>query len=125
METEALFRNALVSELPTAFCLTRQRVPTLKHHSEHEVSKGAYVFNTGKDLLIIATGSEVHLALTNCLNCLPVSIISMHRLYLCPCWEMFALQDKGLPRLCDVATMRETWLRLKQGQRSDGNVMSA
>lgn len=51
---------------PTAICLTRQNVPVLENTDPSQVERGAYI--VGKeikklDLIIIATGSEVSLAL--------------------------------------------------------------
>jgi len=54
---------------PTALCLTRQSVPVLDrsiYPKAQEVSKGAYVLSEARgapEMIIIATGSEVHLAL--------------------------------------------------------------
>ena len=94
-ETEVLMRKALESNLPSAICLTRQKVPYLKLPKEQLAlaAKGAYVIQDAPDanLLLIATGSEVALALEVAAQ-LPsyrCRIVSM------PCWELFAAQSKS------------------------------
>jgi len=84
---------------PTALFLSRQNIPTIdrqKYASAKGLHKGAYVLYKSKDgtpdLIIIAAGSEVTLAL----NCIPeleekglnTRVVSM------PCWELFEAQDK-------------------------------
>ncbi len=95
VETEALMRRALAMELPSALCLTRQKVPYLDLPREKVANavKGAYVvYDTpGADLLIIATGSEVGLALDAApkLKGHKVRVVSM------PCWELFEQQPQS------------------------------
>ncbi|MBI4512517.1 MAG: transketolase [Gemmatimonadetes bacterium] len=68
-ETAAAWRVAVESRKPVALVLTRQKVPVLDPDAyaiEDGVRKGAYVLAEceGKpDVILIATGSEVHLAL--------------------------------------------------------------
>jgi transketolase len=69
-ETAAAWAVALRrTEGPTALCLSRQGVSVLdrtRHPAPDHVTKGAYVLSDcpgEPDILIIATGSEVHLAL--------------------------------------------------------------
>ncbi len=94
LETEVLMRVAVDLELPSAFCLTRQKVsyvPGGKSVAEG-AKKGAYVVADAADpnLIIIATGSEVGLALKASANLkgYRVRVVSM------PCWELFAEQPK-------------------------------
>lgn len=66
-ETNAAWRLALEStSTPTALVLTRQGLPTLEGSSYEGVSKGAYVISEANkknaDALLLATGSEVQLA---------------------------------------------------------------
>ncbi|WP_018922442.1 transketolase [Salsuginibacillus kocurii] len=68
-ETSAAWRVAMESsDQPTALVLTRQGLPTLEGTADHAyegVKKGAYVVREAKqnpDLLLLATGSEVSLA---------------------------------------------------------------
>ncbi|WP_102028311.1 transketolase [Salirhabdus sp. Marseille-P4669] len=70
-ETNAAWQLALESEdQPTALVLTRQGLPTLESTKENAyegVKRGAYVVSKGEkaeaDVLLLATGSEVHLAI--------------------------------------------------------------
>lgn len=67
-ETVAIWRRALVEhDNPIALCLSRQAVPSLAGLGDTtDATRGAYVLRDPSgtvDVLIIATGSEVHLAL--------------------------------------------------------------
>ncbi|HFB54477.1 MAG TPA: transketolase, partial [Hellea balneolensis] len=83
---------------PSALILTRQGLPTLRleHNDENLVAKGAYVLTDvdgERDITLLATGSEVHLAveaakaLAN--NGIKACVVSM------PCWELFEQQDEA------------------------------
>lgn len=99
-ETAAAWKVAMEStNKPTALVLTRQGLPTIKDTSEtayEGVSKGAYIISSSKkevaDALLLATGSEVNLAveaqkaLAN--EGIDVSVISM------PSWDRFEAQSK-------------------------------
>lgn len=99
-ETAAAWKVAMEStNKPTALVLTRQGLPTIKDTSEtayEGVSKGAYIISAAKkeeaDALLLATGSEVNLAveaqkaLAN--DGIDVSVISM------PSWDRFETQSK-------------------------------
>ncbi|MDE3269325.1 MAG: transketolase, partial [Pseudomonadota bacterium] len=69
------------------------QLPALKQSSRHGASRGAYILTQGKDLLLIATGSEVFIAIA-CAELLArqhdihAQVVSM------PCWELFAEQDR-------------------------------
>lgn len=112
-ETEILMRSAVGLQYPSAFCLTRQKVPYLNLSAETLAlaSKGAYVIwesaslanhpSSHPDLIIIGTGSEVSLALAAAQSLdtgkdapqgsvkpgIKVRVVSM------PCWELFEKQD--------------------------------
>lgn len=100
-ETAASWRVAMEqSEGPVALVLSRQNLPVLESEQypslEQGVPKGAYVLaeapeNSPGDLTIIATGSEVHLALASqkylADDRLMARIVSM------PSWELFAKQS--------------------------------
>jgi len=84
---------------PTALALTRQAVPTLDrsiYASAEGLTRGAYVLNEHTeaadqpDLILIATGSEVHLivAAGRTLEAKGVKA----RLVSMPCWELFEEQ---------------------------------
>lgn len=99
-ETAAAWRLAVESkDKPTALILTRQGLPTLKYTAElayEGVSKGAYIVSPAlksqADALLLATGSEVSLAieaqqaLAN--EGIDVSVVSM------PSWDRFEEQTK-------------------------------
>jgi len=98
-ETEAAWRLALESQdHPTALVLTRQDLPTLENDQEQVyegVKKGAYVVSPAKGEvsgLLIATGSEVALALESQKSLekdgIHVSVVSM------PSWNRFEQQSK-------------------------------
>ena len=98
-ETAAAWRLALEStDRPTALVLTRQNLPTLegtKENAYEGVSKGAYVVSkAGKDqadALLLATGSEVSLAVEAqkalAAEGIDVSVVSM------PAWDRFEEQS--------------------------------
>jgi transketolase len=96
-ETVGAWKAALEREDgPVAFALTRQKVPTLEGTSHDGVSRGAYVVwesddaNGLPDLIFIATGSEVHVAVDDAKQLdeqgTHARVVSM------PCWELFAAQ---------------------------------
>ena len=95
-ETYAAWQEGLKSLThPTALILSRQNLPLLKGSSKEGLSKGAYVIskeNKKADLVLIATGSEVSLAIDAQKKLLEkgidVRVVSM------PCWELFEEQDK-------------------------------
>lgn len=83
---------------PVALILTRQKVPIIdqnKFSSAYNLEKGAYILNDcdGKpDLLLIATGSEVQLALKAQEQLKSDKIKS--RVISMPSWELFEMQSK-------------------------------
>ncbi|KKB38868.1 transketolase [Bacillus thermotolerans] len=103
-ETAAAWKLAVTSkETPTALVLTRQGLPTLKGTAEtaaEGVAKGAYVVSpAGKetaDLLLLATGSEVSLAVEaqQALEQegIHASVVSM------PSWDRFEQQSEEYKR---------------------------
>lgn len=97
-ETEVMFRVALNTAVPTAFCLTRQDVPHLPRTAAQraDIARGAYVLagEAAQDLLCIATGSEVALALQVAAQLsqrhnLQMRVVSM------PCRELFERQERA------------------------------
>lgn len=99
-ETAAAWRIAMESEMsPTALVLTRQNLKTIKGTSETAydgVSKGAYTISPSKketaDALLLATGSEVGLAVEAqdalLKEGIDVAVVSM------PSWNRFESQSK-------------------------------
>ena len=104
-ETREAWRIAIKRrEAPTALVLTRQKVPVLdqtKYNSAAGAQRGAYVLAEAEDgehknrtpaLILLATGSEVSLALEARERLqqdgTPTRVVSM------PCWELFEEQSK-------------------------------
>jgi transketolase len=97
-ETSAAWVAALKNKKgPTALLLTRQNMKVIdrsKHPSAANLEKGAYtLWQSGEgtpDLTIIATGSEVEIALDAAqqIEGKNVRVVSM------PCWELFEKQNK-------------------------------
>ncbi|MGG4037595.1 transketolase [Heyndrickxia ginsengihumi] len=100
-ETQAAWRLAIEAlDKPTLLVLTRQALPTLENTKEiayEGVKKGAYIIKNGEkenpDALILATGSEVHLAVKAqeelSKKSIDVRIVSM------PSWDRFEEQDEA------------------------------
>lgn len=96
VEMAAAWKLAIEStENPTALILTRQNVETMENSSVEGVSKGAYVIGKEEnhlDAIIIASGSEVNLAMKAKKLLLEkgidVRVVSM------PCQEFFDQQDE-------------------------------
>lgn len=96
VEMAAAWKLAIEStENPTALILTRQNVETMENSSVEGVSKGAYVIDKEEnhlDAIIIASGSEVNLAMKAKKVLLEkgidVRVVSM------PCQEFFDQQDE-------------------------------
>ncbi|MBO8155138.1 MAG: transketolase [Bacillaceae bacterium] len=99
-ETKAAWKLALESEqTPTALVLTRQKLPTLigtKDSAAEGVQKGAYIISDSEkeeaDLLLLASGSEVQLAIeaqkTLKEKGIDARVISM------PSWDRFEKQGE-------------------------------
>jgi transketolase len=91
---------------PVGMALTRQKVPTLAETQREGVARGAYVLwesedaNGQPDLILLATGSEVHVALEAARR---LDEQGVHgRVVSMPCWELFEGQpadyrDEVLP----------------------------
>jgi transketolase len=124
-ETAEAWRAAVGRTGPVAFVLTRQKLPTLDpalYPVRDGVRHGAYVLSEAKagapGLVLIATGSEVHLALgaqaALAQRGVAVRVVSM------PSWELFDEQDAayrtavlppGVPRLAVEAGSPLGWDR--------------
>jgi transketolase len=106
-ETAGAWKVALEREDgPVALALSRQKLPTLEETRRDGVERGAYVLwesdgaNGSPDVIVISTGSEVHLALQAAQRLeeqgVHARVVSM------PCWELFEEQpaeyrDEVLP----------------------------
>ena len=92
IETEVLFRVAINLNFPSAICLTRQTVEPLPDIADRQlaVARGGYLVRASDDdqLLLIASGSEVSLALAVATKLtIATRVVSM------PCWELFDEQS--------------------------------
>ncbi|HEX2687381.1 MAG TPA: transketolase [Kofleriaceae bacterium] len=93
-ETAVAWRYAMTkAHGPTAIVLSRQDLPIVTQPGAPGAERGAYVLADGSDAIIIATGSEVSVALAarDELAKLGVSarVVSM------PCWEVFDAQPEA------------------------------
>jgi transketolase len=91
-ETVAGWKVALTrTQGPTGFALSRQDLPIVTQAGAPGAERGAYVLAEGADAIIIATGSEVSVALAArdqlAKKKIAARVVSM------PCWELFAEQD--------------------------------
>jgi transketolase len=106
-ETVGAWQVALEREDgPVGLALTRQKLPTLEGTRREGVMRGAYVLweseeaNGQPDLVLLATGSEVHVALGAAKS---LDAQGVHgRVVSMPCWELFEAQgsdyrDEVLP----------------------------
>lgn len=125
LETAMAWQTACLNQhKPTALLLSRQKLPVLHKYAAviHEnAGKGAYVLDAGQGeakAVIIATGSEVHLALEAQAKLaeegICVSVVSM------PSWDMFEMQSEeykksvlpeGLPKVAVEAGVTLGWSR--------------
>ena len=98
-ETVGAWRVALEREDgPVGLALTRQKLPTLEQTSVEGVRRGAYVLweseeaNGMPDVILLASGSEVHVALDAALR---LDEQGVHgRVVSMPCWELFEAQGR-------------------------------
>ena len=96
VETAEAWDIALKTNGPTVLALSRQALKAFRceKSSENKVSRGGYLVNdisSRRDLTLIATGSEVELAIeaSNLLkqDGIKVAVVSL------PCWELFDKQN--------------------------------
>ena len=100
-ETQAAWRIAMeTKDKPTALVLTRQNVPTIngtKENAYEGVKKGAYIISHSvketPDAILIATGSEVSLAIQaqNKLKEIDIDV----RVVSMPSWDLFNEQEES------------------------------
>ena len=107
-ETVAAWRTILERARPAALCLTRQNLPVLDRSGELEgaakVAQGGYVLAPGTDVILIATGSEVSIAL-DARELLAADGVSA-RVVSMPCVEWFTEQDEAYRREVLPPTIR-------------------
>lgn len=130
LETAMAWQTACLNQhKPTALLLSRQKLPVLHKYAaviHDNAGKGAYVLDAGQGeakAVIIATGSEVHLALEAQAKLaeegICVSVVSM------PSWDMFEMQSEeykksvlpeGLPKVAVEAGVTLGWSRYTGGE---------
>lgn len=99
LETEFLMNWAVNQNQPSAFCLSRQKVPFLKLNRDQVAGclKGGYEVTAvaEPELTLVATGAEVHLALdvAAALSAKGEGFKDKVRVVSLPCWELFDQQD--------------------------------
>ncbi|MGF7162894.1 transketolase [Rhodoligotrophos appendicifer] len=122
VETAECWELALAAEAtPSVLCLSRQNLPLLRISAdENRSALGAYLLRdagTGRDLTLLATGSEVEIAIAAAdalqERGVKVAVVSM------PCWERFEQQTPdyrrailgAAPRIAIEAAGRLGWDR--------------
>jgi transketolase len=125
-ETAAAWGVAVARKRPTALILTRQSLPVLDPEQARDgTPKGAYVLadaaSGAPDLVLLATGSEVHLALATRDALLRQDVRA--RVVSMPSWELFEEQPDAykrrvlppdLPKLALEAGVTTGWHRYLQ-----------
>jgi transketolase len=88
-EVSGAYQIALLHDGPCALILSRQTLPNLENSNMDKMTKGAYVVYEPKNIqfIIVATGSEVSLAIEVAEHMGNIRVVSM------PCCELFDLQD--------------------------------
>ncbi len=93
-ETAAGWRYALSkTHGPTALVLSRQDLAVVTQPGAPGAERGAYVLADGTDAIIIATGSEVHVALAARDELARAGVSA--RVVSMPCWELFEAQPES------------------------------
>ncbi|SFS48578.1 transketolase [Sulfitobacter marinus] len=134
IETAEAWEIALTSkDTPSVLSLTRQGLPTvrLEHKNKNLTEQGAYVLADAegkRQVILIATGSEVEIAL-KARDILQEQGIGT-RVVSMPCMELFAEQDEayrrrvlpaGPVRVGVEAAVRQGWDRWLTGERGKWN----
>ncbi len=90
-ETAAAWRYAMArTDGPTGLVLSRQDLPVVTPPGAPGADKGAYVLAEGADVILIASGSEVSVALAARDELAKQNIAA--RVVSMPCWEAFSAQ---------------------------------
>ncbi len=120
VETAYAWKHALESEdLPTALILSRQNLPPQNRNDSGLIAKGGYVLLEAEDedLVIIATGSEVELAINSAellqAEDIKVKVVSI------PCTELFDSQSEEYklqvlgtkPKIAIEAGSKDFWYK--------------
>jgi len=122
VETAEAWQAALHADgTPSVLCLSRQGLPTLRSEptTENLTARGGYTLKDAgsRDITLIATGSEVSIALAAsellAIEGIRAAVVSM------PCFELFNTQDAAYrgsvlgsaPRLAVEAAVQDGWDR--------------
>ncbi len=124
-EVRECWKAAMRWEGPAALTLTRQNIPVFDRDvlaSAEKCARGAYTLREagggGPDVIVVATGSEVAIAL-EAADLLEGEGTSV-RVVGMPCWELFERQDdayraevlpSGVPKVAIEAGVRQGWDR--------------
>jgi len=119
-ETAAAWQRAIERDGPTALILSRQDLPILdQSDAQGDASKGGYVLADGTDITLIASGSEVSLAVEARAKLAERGISA--RVVSLPSWDIFEAQEPayqeavlgpaGAPRVTIEAGVTLGWER--------------
>lgn len=122
IETIEAYEVALISNAPSLFALSRQGTPSVRSDtgSQNMVAKGGYLVRDAegaRDLTILATGTEVAIAIEAANLLLETSVRAA--VVSLPCWELFDEQTKEYraailgtaPRMAVEAASSFGWTR--------------
>jgi transketolase len=90
-ETAVGWKVAMTRQGPTGLVLSRQDLPTVTQKGAPGAERGAYVLAEGSDVILLASGSEVSIAMA-ARDLLAKENISA-RVVSMPSWELFDEQD--------------------------------
>lgn len=95
METACAWQAAMTNEGPHAIVLTRQNLDVVENSSEEALKGGYVVYGKDKpcDVLLIATGSEVTLAIESAKALEAKGVFA--RVVSLPSWELFEAQNEA------------------------------
>lgn len=104
LETAVAWKFAIEHKLPTCLLLSRQNLPGIRHSPEDAIHRGGYILSDSEadpHLILIATGSEVSLALEAAVQLKNQGVAA--RVVSMPCVEVFeqqemSYQEKVLPK---------------------------
>ncbi|WP_420414075.1 transketolase [Roseibium sp.] len=129
VETMEAYETVLATGGPAVFALSRQNTPLVRDHqpSENLVSKGGYIIRDvdgPRDITLLATGTEVALALGAAdmllAQGIKAAVVSM------PCWSLFEAQSAAYrsdvlgqaPKLAIEAATPFGWARYTGSERN-------
>ncbi len=111
LETAVAWEKALEHHTgPSALLLTRQTLPAITRTPEHQtqIGRGAYIASDSAEspeLIVLATGSELHLAIEGAIQLRKAGIAT--RVVSMPCAERFLAQDLAYQELILPRSVRK------------------